>query len=63
MGTPMSKVRTTLSVTSPLQAIERGTSGFEDSGRRWAPRSALLFGGAISLLVWGAMAFAVAAMR
>jgi hypothetical protein len=32
-------------------------------GRRWAPRSTLLLAGSVSLAIWGAVAFAIAAIR
>jgi hypothetical protein len=34
-----------------------------DDGRRWAPRSTLLLAGSVSLAIWGAVAFAIAAIR
>ena len=34
-----------------------------DDGRRWAPRSTLMFSGAVALLFWGAVAGLVAASR
>ena len=44
----LDKVRVSL---NPLEA--------EDDGRRWAPRATLLFGGAISMALWTAIAAAV----
>lgn len=34
-----------------------------DDGRRWAPRSTLLVGGAVSLALWGVIGLAVAALH
>jgi hypothetical protein len=31
----------------------------EDDGRRWAPRATLLFGGAVSIALWTAIAAAI----
>jgi len=35
----------------------------DDDGRRWAPRTTLLFCGGVSLALWGAVAFGIAAFR
>ena len=47
----------------PIAALMRSwdhlTTEFEDDGRRWAPRSAVLLGGGISLVIWGALIAAV----
>jgi len=35
----------------------------EDDGRRWAPRTTLLFCGGVSLALWGAIAVGIAAFH
>jgi hypothetical protein len=55
MGTPVYKVRTPIAATALRQGTDGRTARLEDDGRRWAPRSALLLGGAVSLAVWGAI--------
>lgn len=34
-----------------------------DDGRRWSPRATLALGGGLSLLLWGAIGLAIAAVR
>jgi hypothetical protein len=63
MGTPMSEVRSPIPASPVLPGVRRESSGFEDDGRRWAPRSGLLIAGGVSLVVWGALAFIAAAVH
>jgi len=51
----MSKAQTPTAVTSFRRAADDSATRLEDDGRRWAPRAALLLGGAVSLAVWGAV--------
>jgi hypothetical protein len=56
-------------IPSPARALQQrlledlAAEAGDDDGRRWAPRTTLLFCGGISLALWGAIALAIAAFR
>jgi len=56
-------------VTSPARALQERLAEewrpveTNDDGRRWSPRATLALSGGISLLLWGAIGLAIAAVR
>ena len=60
-----------LEVASPARVLQQrlvdhlNAEGvdIDDDGRRWAPRTTLLFCGGISLALWGAIAVGIAAFH
>jgi hypothetical protein len=56
-------------VPSPALALQQrlldqlNAEDFDDDGEKWSPRATLLFCSAASLVLWGAIALAVAAFR
>lgn len=60
-----------LEVASPARVLQQrlvdhlNAEGvdLDDDGRRWAPRTTLLFCGGVSLALWGAIALGIAAFH